>query len=414
MLMRSTGLLMKIVLLLLAVALAAPGCGRREGPVTVEPGEQQPSVPTFVPPKKRVEPTEMKGPARTSGVTIGVLVPFSGARQADGEAFLEGLKIALGEKAQGTTLTAGSVLTADSADGTEDVVLRAGAIVSNPKVLALTGLMTAKNVEALDDMARHNELCLLSPCSEPARLSALGSTVLRLTVDDVQEGSVAATFAIRTLLAKTAAVMVDGDLPASDRRTGGFVKQFKALGGAAPVLMAYTKSTEDFRRSVRMISSEKPDVIYLPGTGGVAADILKVLKEEGVLARVIGCTEWDVAGEFGTEAAPAAGIYALARFAPDRTGPATRGFLEAYRKDHPAETPNACVALGYDAGLAIIEAMRTGAATRAEVLSAVRKLQNVRGATGPLAGAEGTLVTRVPVVRLSGKGFVFEKMMPVE
>src|SRR5690606_8177672 len=95
--------------------------------------------------------------------------------------------------------------------------------------------------------------------------------------------------------------------------------------------------------------------------------------------------------------------------APVGGGPGSPGMLrfqEAYEQHFQRSLTSLTPAMGYDAALLLLEALRPGRLTPAEVWSSFRSLRDVEGATGVWSVIDDRLVRRFEVVRIQDRRLI--------
>jgi branched-chain amino acid transport system substrate-binding protein len=388
--MRKTIYLSAVVLFVLAVA----GCGGKpETPSSPESGT------------RAVTPG-----ASPTKVVIGVLLPLSGPDAAKGQAMLAGLKLAVRQKGAPVGLDDNALEVRDCVAADADVLGLARALVDREGAGALVGPLGEKDVAALDEFCRQRKVPVLTPASGAMSLSDVGCTVRRLTFSDEEEGAAMARAAAAKGL-RAAAVLVDTTSPASEARAKAFAEWFPKLGGHVATQVGYAAGERDFNRVVRMTAYAKPDVFYLTGARGESALILEQMKSQKVLGSTLGSSDWTAStdAEFPVEVGAGAAVYAPARFSAEAGGAAAREFASAFKQATQRE-PGVYEALGYDAGLILVDALlREG-----DLSERVGSIKLLDGATGKLTARPGSLAVRVAVMRLKGQSFAFDSAADIK
>ena len=376
------------------LAALAAGCGKTEGPT--EPGSETP---------KPVEAKNLK-------VLVGALVPITGEHKSEGHALVAGLKLAFAQKGKAAKLDESSVMVRDYGGTPADVLGLARDLVEMQDVTALVGPIDPSAVESVEELARQNKIVVLTPASAPLKLNVLGSTVWCLTFTDAQEGSAMAAFAVAKLL-KSVSILVDSDSPSSAARANAFAERFLKLGGRVLTKVSYSSGDSDFRRVVRMAAHDKPDLLYLTGGSVESAAIVEEIKKQGVYGSVLGSSDWDVNSEFPAEVGPGAAVFAPARFYAGRGDIVTSEFVKAFRKANGRE-PGTLDALGYDAGLLIVDALGRAGTKRDTLTGEIAAVKLLPGATGVLSARQTSFAAELSIFRLKAKTFAFDSAAKLE
>ena len=117
--------------------------------------------------------------------------------------------------------------------------------------------------------------------------------VFRSCFIDPLQGDVMATFATKTLKAKTAAVYVDSSSDYSKSLAQVFKEKFEAAGGKVLVEEAFLQKDQDFKATLTKIKAANADVIFIPAYYEEVGKIVKQARELGVTSPVIGTDGWD-------------------------------------------------------------------------------------------------------------------------
>ena len=380
---------------LLVACLAASGCGKKPvGPAA--PGE--PAKPAAQKPVKLV---------------IGVLAPTTGPDAAKGQAVMAGLRLAIKQKGAAVGLDASSIEARDCGVAGSDELGLARTLVNVEGAGVLVGPLDEKGVESLDDLSRQKQVPLFTTAPGAMKLSLLDCAVRRLTFTDAEEGAAMAELAAKKGY-RSAAAFVDTSSNASEARVAAFTERFLRFGGHVISQVAYSKGDAGFDHIVRMASpgksdaSAKPDVFYLSGSRAESAGIIEEMKKQNVLGAVLGSSDW-TDGEFPADVSPGAGVYAPCRFFAGAGNPAALTFASAVSAESKRE-PSAYDAMGYDAGLAIIDALTRGG----DFAESVGKVKLLPGVTGKLTARDGSFASQVTILRLKGKAFEFDSVVDIK
>jgi branched-chain amino acid transport system substrate-binding protein len=286
-------------------------------------------------------------------------------------------------------------------------------LITEDDVSVLAGPLFPACVESAADIAKDAQVTVLTPVPSALRLPA-ASTVTRLTFTEEQEGAAMAEFAVKTLRLKTAGMVVDGKLPASEERAEAFRKKFTSLGGKVLVQVGYSTGDKSFRRAALMISRTKPGVIYLSGAGPDSAAVVAAMKDAKLSGVIVGSSDWNAA-ENPPEALPGkSSVHVPARFNPASSDPAVKEFVAAFKRDLGRD-PDALAALGYDAGLVICQALQRATGGQASaVTKEIAATAAVPGVTGKLTAKNGVIAGTVEVMKVNGRETVFETSIPVQ
>ncbi len=291
--------------------------------------------------------------AASDEVKIAILAPLSGPVPTFGVSTRDGALLAIKEwNAKGGVL--GKKITAiveDSQCTPDPAVNAANKVIDQDKVKFIIGEVCSKASIPVSEIADAAKVIQISPTStaETLTLASDGKAkpfIFRACFIDPFQGTVGANFALETLKAKTAFVMLD---QANDYVKGlaeNFDKAFKAKGGKIVGTESYTATDTDFSAILAKVAAAKPDVIYLPDYYNIVNLAAKQAKEKGITAPFIGGDGYDSAD---LDTAAADGSYFTNHYASSDPRPEVQNLLKAYAAEYKGAVPDALAVLAYDA-----------------------------------------------------------------
>jgi branched-chain amino acid transport system substrate-binding protein len=306
-----------------------------------------------------VPSASVAAPVAASGdVKIAILAPLSGPVPTFGVSTRDGALLAIKEwNAKGGVLGKKIVAIVEDSQCTPDpAVNAANKVINQDKVKFIIGEVCSKASIPVSEIANAAKVIQISPTStaETVTLGPDGKAkpfVFRACFIDPFQGTIGANFAVDTLKAKTAFVLLD---QANDYVKGlaeNFDKAFKAKGGKIVGTESYTSKDTDFSAILAKVAAAKPDVIYLPDYYNIVNLAAKQAKEKGITAPFIGGDGWDSPD---LDAAAADGGFFTNHYAAADPRPEVQNLLKAYAaeyKDDKGEgkVPDALAVLAYDA-----------------------------------------------------------------
>ena len=181
----------------------------------------------------------------------------------------------------------------------------------------------------------------------------------RVCFIDPFQGTVMANFAFQYVGARTAAIIQDTMSEYSLGLSRFFLDNFQRMGGQVLTVVGYNTGDRDFTTQLNAVRALNPDVIFAPGVVTDSAHIIMQARQLGITAPFLGGDTWDIA-----EFLRVGGNYVEgARFSTmfseefDET-PQAQLFLREFRNRWPGERVAATTALGYDAYLVALDAIR--------------------------------------------------------
>ena len=304
--------------------------------------------------------------ADSNSIKIGLLNEMTGGNATFGTSAANGAKMAFKEiNAKGGVL--GKQILAVIADNKSEPSESANAmtkLATQDNVVAVTGVFASSNAIAASSVAEATKTPFL----------AVGATNPKVTVDektkkvkdytfrvcfiDPFQGTVGANFVLNTLKLKKAAIMVDNSSDYSKGLAAFFKESFTKGGGSILSEEAYLQKDQDFKAVLTKLKSLNPEVIYVPGYYEEVGKIVKQAREMGIVAPIIGGDGWDSPKLVELGGAPALNnTFFTNHYSVDDNSPASKAFVEAYKKEY-GQNPDALAVLGYDAAKLLIDAIQ--------------------------------------------------------
>ncbi|MDR1875356.1 MAG: ABC transporter substrate-binding protein [Synergistaceae bacterium] len=318
-------------------------------------------------------------------IKIGFYNCLTGQNAFGGQLELEGTQLALAEIPE----VLGKKIELVVVDNKSDKVESANAVtrlIERDKVSAIIGTYGSSLAMAGGEVAEAAKIPVMgTSCTNP--LVTLNKRYyFRACFIDPFQGAGGATYAVKTLGFKKAALLVD---VANDYSVGlnNFFKQaFVKLGGEIVSEMRYNSGDQDFTAQLTEIISKKPDMVFLPAYFAEGAIVLKQARELGATFRFMGGDAMDNP-EVVTLGGEAVEGFLHTTFAYDPSmkdmNPVAQKFTESWKAAYPDKDPNVNAALGYDAYILLIDAIRrAGSADPEKIRDALEQTKDVPTVTG--------------------------------
>ena len=254
------------------------------------------------------------------------------------------------------------------------------------KVVAVIGTYGSSLAMAGGEVAEAAKIPMMgTSCTNP--LVTQGKMyVFRACFIDPYQGAGAATYAMKTLNMKKAALLID---VANDYSVGlaTFFKQsFKKLGGEIVSELKYNSGDQDFTAQLTEIISKKPELLFIPADFAEGAIIMKQARELGAEFQIMGGDAMDNP-ELVKIGGDAVNGFIHTTFPYDATmkdmSPLAATFTENWKKIHPDKAPNVNAALGYDSYMLVANAIKTaGSAEPDAIRAALAQTKDFPGVTG--------------------------------
>ena len=325
-------------------------------------------------------------------IKIGANFEMTGGVAQYGQSAANGAKLAIKEAnaAGGVLGKQITLVVADNKSEPSESANAATKLITQDKVVAILGPAASSNVLAAAPVVQDNKIPLITPTATNPKVTSDGGKlkdyVFRACIIDPFQGTVMANYAANSLKVKTAAIYIDSSSDYSKGLSEVFEKTFTQNGGKVVVKEAFLQKDQDFKSTLTKIKAANPDVIYIPAYYEEVSKIIKQARELGITVPLLGSDGWD-----SPKLAEIAGAAALKNtffsnhYSTKDKDPKVVSFVENYKKEYGQE-PDAFAALGYDAALMMIDAIkRANSAEPAKIQQALAQTKNLQVVTGNLS-----------------------------
>ena len=370
-----------LVFALLALGAVA-GCEKKATP---GPGDAPPAptaAPTATP----------EAPVDGDTILFGEVGSLTGAQATFGISTKNGVQMAIDEvnAAGGVTVDGKvkkiAVRVYDDQGKSEEAANAVSRLINQDKVVVILGEVASSNSLAMAPKAQAAKIPMITPSSTNPKVTEVGDYIFRVCFIDPYQGAGAATYAIKSLGLKKAALLVDVANDYSVGLANYFKKSFGKLGGEIVTTLNYQSGDQDFTAQLTKIISQKPDVLFIPSYFAEGAIIMKQAQELGATFKIMGGDAMDnpKITEIGGKAVEGF-VHTTFPYDPSMKdmNPMAKKFTEDWKKIHPGKDPNVNAALGYDAYMIILDAItRAGKVEPEAITKALAETKGFVGVTG--------------------------------
>lgn len=325
--------------------------------------------------------------AKSDEIKIGANFELTGNVANYGSMGLDGLKLAIKQAndAGGINGKKINLVIADDKSEASEAANAATKLISTDKVKVLVGPATTANVLATTQIAGDSKIPLIAPMATSPKVTVdngkVKPFVFRSCFIDPLQGDVMATFATKTLKAKTAAIYVDSSSDYSKSLAQVFKEKFEAAGGKVLVEEAFLQKDQDFKATLTKIKAANADVIFVPAYYEEVGKIVKQARELGITNAIIGTDGWDDDKVVDIAGAGALNNTFFSTHYSDQDKD-VQSFIDAFKTEYN-KAPNVFAALGYDAGKMLIDAIkRAGSDDPEKIRQALEETKNLQVGTG--------------------------------
>ncbi|MBL8087968.1 MAG: ABC transporter substrate-binding protein [Chthonomonas sp.] len=403
----------------LAVAMTGlSGCKKAEDSAATGGTQAGSTAPAdTVRPAPTAEGNKMAGET----IKLGCVASLTGDQKPWGDDSAKGAKLAVDElnAAGGIGGKKIELLTEDSASKPDPAKTAAEKLISDG-VLAIVGEVASGHTELIARTAYEKGVPVVSIGSTKTTITDIGTNVFRVCYTDDFQGPVMAQFAYDEQGMREMAIITDRKAPYSQGLSASFKTKFESLGGKIVAEQAYQTGETQFQGILSEIKAKNPQGIFLSGYFPEVGPIASQARQAGITAKFFGGDGWDSPTILQSGGDAILGGFLCNHYNNKEDRPEVGNFLTKYKAISGGKEPGTTMAaLGYDAALVVIDALKRLAAAQKEfnsknLIEEIENTVNMAGVSGniTLKGMKGNPPKRALVVevRPMAEGFqVFRK-----
>lgn len=361
-----------------------------------------------------------KPAASADVIKIGVFEPLTGANAGGGALEVEGMKLAnklypevLGKKVE--------LVIADNKSDKAEATTAAARLIEKDKVVAILGSWGSGLSMAAGDLVKTNKVPAVgASCTNPL-VTKGNDYYFRVCFLDPFQGTVMANYAHGKLGAKKAVLVQEVSNDYAVGLASFFKDAFVKLTGDEKSIVAtlnYNTGDQDFSGILGQIKDANPDVVFAPGNFTESALIIKQARDMGIKTPIIGGDTWETPEFIEVGGTQVEGTVMSTFF--DDSKPMTeegKKFIEEYKKEFKKDNVAAVTALGYDAYILVLDAIkRAGSADPVAIRDALAQTKGFEGATGVISlNEDGDADKDSAVIKVVKDGrFTFQDIVTIQ
>jgi branched-chain amino acid transport system substrate-binding protein len=328
------------------------------------------------------QPAAVEKPAE---VVIGVYEPMTGAQAAGGELTMQGVNLAYKQVPEILGVPIKMVLVDNRSDKAEAATAMQR-LIEQEKAIAVIGSYGSSNSMAGGEVSEKAGIPVMG-CSPTNPLVTQGKKYyFRACFIDPFQGRVMAKYAVDELGVKKVAIIQDVAQDYSVGLASFFREAFIEFTGDASGIVAFTSyqtGDQDFTAQLTSAMSQQIDAIYAPGYFGDAALLAKQAREQGFKGQIMGGDAWEAPELIDIGGDAAEGLIFSTHYHPEAAlSPSSAQFVKDFEAEY-GERPSAFAALGYDAYMLVIDAIKRANSLEPEkireAMAATKDYQAVTG-----------------------------------
>lgn len=324
--------------------------------------------------------------ANDNEVRIGGLAPLTGDVAQYGVAVNNAVKLAVKAINDKGGILGGkkiNYIPYDEKGDPQEAVNAYKKLVSSDKVVALVGDVTSKPCVAVAQLAKDDNLPMITPSGTQADITEKGENVFRACFIDPYQGELMANYASKKLGAKTAAILYDNGDTYSTGIADAFEAAAKELGMTVTNKEGYASKSTDFNAQLTKIKASNPDVLMLPVYYNDVALIATQAKGQGITSTLLGADGWDGVLEKidASNLDAVKNSFFCSQYSATSEDADLQAFLKLYRDTYNTE-PNMFAVLGYDSMMILADAIDRAGSTDSDKIIEALKATDYKGLTG--------------------------------
>lgn len=327
-----------------------------------------------------------EGGAGGDKIVVGEFASMTGQTATFGQSVHSGTTLAIEEINQ-----SGGVLgkqidlhSEDDQSKTEDATAAVQKLINRDKVVALLGEVASSRSKAGGPIAQQAKIPMISPASTNEDVTKIGDYIFRVCFIDPFQGNALASFGMKSLGAKRAAILEDVKQDYSIGLASSFRETFRKNSGEIVSEQSYSSGDKDFRAALTSIRETNPDVIFVPGYYSEVSLIVRQARELGITVPMLGGDGWDSPELTKGAEKVFMNTYFSNHFSTEDPDPAVQNFVTKYKAKYHSD-PDAMAALGYDAARILADAFkRAGSTDPAKLRDAIAATKDFDGVTGKI------------------------------
>jgi len=314
-------------------------------------------------------------PATAQDIKVGLLLPFSGVYAALGNDIEAGFTTALEQFGSETPATF-EIVREDTEVKPPVALAKAKKLILQDKVDVISGIVSSGVLGAVRDMVHGAGVPLIvaNAGNDEATGEACSPYITRMSFSNGQVNRPMGKWMHDQGIRKV--YTLAPDYAAGRQMIDGFVQTFTAAGGEI-VGQEFTpfQKTQDFGPYMAQAKSSGAEAVFVFYAGGEAISFVKQYDSFGLKAELplYGSGFLTSSLYVNAEGPAAEGVITALHYVPTLDNPANAQFVEAF-KAKTGRVPSEFAVHGYDAGRALIEAVKAGATDRESLANALRQV----------------------------------------
>ena len=356
--------------------------------------------------------------AQQNEIKLGFQGVLSGVAAAIGDGARKGAEFAVSQtnKAGGIKGAQIKLVVIDDKANPNDAVEAAQRLIEAEKVVAIINGGTSTTFLASSRVAEKAKVPMIGHIQSDPEITKRGNAyAFRICVNAAGLAYPIAEYAVNELKIKKIAIMNRND-GYGNSITEAFTKKVKQLGGEITTVQSYAPGTKDFKANLIKARDTKPNALMLTGFFDDSGLITRQAREIGIKAQILGQNTMSDPGYVRIAGSTAEGAILSSNYVSGVLNSKGAENFEKEWKQKYNEIPGSYAAHGYDAAMAIIEAIKRGGANPEAIKVELLKTKNFDGASGYVNRfrPNGDVEKVTPVVKIVNGKWVHLKVYVIK
>jgi branched-chain amino acid transport system substrate-binding protein len=343
--------------------------------------------------------------AMAKEIKIGVQGVLSGVAAAIGDNAREGAELLADQinKSGGINGDTIKLIIIDDKGDPNDAVEAARRLIEAEKVVAIANMGTSTTFLASSKISQRYKVPMVGHIQSDLAITKDNPYAFRICVTAIGLAYPVAEYAIKDMGLKTFAVMIRND-GYGNSIAEYFTKKVEELGGKITSAQSYLPTEQDYKAYLLKIQGAKPDAVMLTGFFADSGLITKQMGELGIEAKILGQNTLTAPSYQKISGSACEGAVFSANYLPGvLKTPAADNFIRVWKEKYNRE-PEVYAAHGYDALAVILEAIKVGGASPADIQKNLFKIRDFDGVSGTIKSftQDGDVNKEVVIVKIEG------------
>jgi branched-chain amino acid transport system substrate-binding protein len=288
-------------------------------------------------------------------------------------------------------------------------------LIKSDHVDVVLGDLTSTATLAAAPIAQSAKIPMLSPSSTSDKVTKVGDYIFRACYVDSVQGIAMANYAVDTLKAKSAVLLVDMDMDHSRDVSKVFGDEFQKKGGTVLKTVTFSGNHDtSFVPQLTELRKLNADVVYAPVYYAKMGMLFKQAKTFQVKSQILGTDAWDSPQLFKLAAGATSGALLTDPFSPQNPAKHVQAFRSNFKSQFGIE-PSSYGALAYDSVLVLEKALSrikwpvSQEKVSQEIRDQLTRTKDIDGVTGKITLDEHRNVNKpeVVILKLTQDGYAY-------